>query len=208
MATTRSGKERASWLELLNVRPSSMYVVRSVLAIILGVCPLAIGAWLAENSGHWELFERSGSITTAIGLVLASRRYVRHDVFELITLDTNNEQKYKFGEILEDAITAKLGLALSAFGTLIWGWGRYLGWWSFSYLVVWAIFDFRRARRDFVRIRNNEVDPIIVAEATSAAPTVAQPRSAPAGGVRRCPGLKMPSSEGPKRLDRGSCEKP
>ena len=175
MATTKSDKECAGWLELLSVPPSSMYVVGSVLALILGVCPPTICAWLAENSGRWELFERSGSITTANGLVLASRRYIRHDVFELITLDESNKQEYNFGEILKDAITAKLGLALSAFGTLIWGWGRYLGWWSFSYLVVWAIVDLRRARRDFVRIRNSEVGLVVVAEAASTAPTVAPP---------------------------------
>ena len=173
MATAQCGKERASWRELLSVRASSKYLVRSILAIISGVCPPMICAWIGENSGRRELFERSGSITTAIGLLLASRRYIKHDVFELITLDANNKEEYDFGELLGDAITAKLGLALSAFGTLIWGWGRYLGWWSFSYLVLWAMFDFRRARRDFIRIRNSEVG---LAEATSAAPTVAPPR--------------------------------
>jgi len=40
-----------------------------------------------------------------------------------------------------------LGLALSAFETIIWGWGKYLGWWSFAYLLVWALF----AARDFSR---------------------------------------------------------
>ncbi|MGC2460810.1 MAG: hypothetical protein WA446_07555 [Steroidobacteraceae bacterium] len=35
-------------------------------------------------------------------------------------------------ELLGDAYTAKLGLALSAFGTIICGWGEYLGWWSFA----------------------------------------------------------------------------
>jgi hypothetical protein len=175
MFTAQSGKERVSWLELLS-RPSSTYVVRSILAIILAVCPPIICAWIAENSGRGELFERSGSITTAIGLLLASRRYIRYDVVELMTLHTDSEQAYNVGEILEDIITAKVGLALSAFGTLIWGWGRYLGWWSFSYLVVWAIFDFPRARRDFIRIRNSESGLAMVDDVSSATPTVAPPR--------------------------------
>ena len=52
-------------------------------------------------------------------------------------------------ELLEDIYTAKLGLAVSAFGTIIWGWGKYLGWWSFSYLVVWAVIAARDASARF-----------------------------------------------------------
>ena len=57
-------------------------------------------------------------------------------------------------ELLDDIYTAKLGLALSAFGTIIWGWGQYLGWWSFSYLVVWAVIAARDAWRDVDRLRD------------------------------------------------------
>ena len=57
-------------------------------------------------------------------------------------------------ELVEDIHTAKLGLALSAFGTIIWGWGKYLGWWGFSYLVVWAVIAALDAWRDFVRLRD------------------------------------------------------
>jgi hypothetical protein len=32
--------------------------------------------------------------------------------------------------VLEDVVTGKLGLALSAVGSIIWGWGTYLGWLS------------------------------------------------------------------------------
>ena len=53
---------------------------------------------------------------------------------------------------MDAILTAKLGLALSAFGTVIWGWGRYLGWWSFGYLVIWASFAVRDARRDKARL--------------------------------------------------------
>ena len=56
-------------------------------------------------------------------------------------------------ELLEDVYTAKLGLGLSAFGMVIWGWGKYLGWWSFIYLIVWGVIEARNAWRDFVRLR-------------------------------------------------------
>jgi hypothetical protein len=29
------------------------------------------------------------------------------------------------------------------------GWGQFLGWWSFGYLAVWAIFALRNAGRDW-----------------------------------------------------------
>jgi hypothetical protein len=40
---------------------------------------------------------------------------------------------------------------VAAFGTVIWGWGKYIGWWSFSCLLVWALFAARDARRDSSR---------------------------------------------------------
>jgi hypothetical protein len=63
-------------------------------------------------------------------------------------LRAHDELKSDTGELLEDVLTAKMGLALSAFGTIVWGWGEYLGWWSFSYLLVWAWFAFRDIYRD------------------------------------------------------------
>ena len=57
-------------------------------------------------------------------------------------------------ELLENIITSKMGLAISAFGMIVSGWGKYLGWWSFSYLVVWAVIAARDAWRDFDRLRN------------------------------------------------------
>jgi hypothetical protein len=129
--------------------------VRRVVALILAIGAPIVCAWLAENTGRWEIFERSGSITTAIGLVLASRRYIEHGVLELAMLQANDELRSDFVEVLEDVFTAKLGLGLSAFGTVIWGWGKYLGWWSFTYLVVWALFVFRDAHRDFIRVHNS-----------------------------------------------------
>ena len=60
-------------------------------------------------------------------------------------------------ELLEDIHTQKLGLALSAFGVFIWGWGKYLEWWSFGYLVVWAVIAACDAWRDFVRLRDTPI---------------------------------------------------
>lgn len=164
--TNQSSKDRASYLELAGLRAPSVYIVRSAVAIVLAVCPSLVCASLAENSGRWELFERSGSIITAIGLMLASRRYIRYGVLELTTLRANNGPEPNVGEILEDILTAKLGLALSALGTVIWGWGEYLGWWSFSYLVVWTVFAVRSARRDFVRMRNSQAGAGVAGEAS------------------------------------------
>ena len=122
------------------------YPVRRVLATTVAMSPPVICACLASISGNWDFFERSGSITTAIGLLVASRRYVEHGVLELTLQD--HRMASDSSETFEDVVTAKLGLALSAFGTLVWGWGMYLGWWSFSCLLVWAFFAVRDARRD------------------------------------------------------------
>src|SRR5208337_3870688 len=143
--TTESGK--AGYLELSGVWPLRAYRVRRVAAVILALAPPIICAFLARESGRWDLFERSGSITTAIGLVLASRRYIRYGVLELAVLRA--QPKPDMVEMLEDIFTAKLGLALSAFGTIIWGWGKYLGWWSFTYLLLWALFAARDFHRDW-----------------------------------------------------------
>lgn len=142
--TTESGKSR--YLELAGVWPPKRYRMRRVAAIVLAISPPIACAFLARETGRWDLFERSGSITIAIGLLLASRRYIRYSVLELAVL--NAQPKANIAEILEDIFTAKLGLALSAFGTIIWGWGKYLGWASFTYLLVWALFAARDFRRD------------------------------------------------------------
>ena len=103
--TTESGKP--GYLELAGVWPLRAYRVRRVAAIILAVAPPIACAFLARESGRWDLFERSGSITTAIGLVLASRRYIRYGVLELAVLHA--QPKPNIAEILEDIFTAKLG---------------------------------------------------------------------------------------------------
>jgi len=119
-----------------------------VVVIVLGLCPPLLGGWFAQSSGNWDLFERSGSITTAIGLVVASRRYFQYGVHELAKLRADDEPESEMTGLLEDVLTAKQGFALSAFGTFVSGWGKYLGWWCFSYLLVWAWFAFRDIYRD------------------------------------------------------------
>ena len=128
---------------------------RLVVVVVLGLCPPLLGGWFAQSSGNWDLFERSGSITAAIGLVVASRRYFQYGVHELAMLRADDELKSEMAELLEDVLTAKMGLALSAFGTIVWGWGEYLGWWSFSYLLVWAWFAFRDIYRDSIRLKKS-----------------------------------------------------
>jgi hypothetical protein len=143
--TIQSGN--ADYPQVADVRHLRRYHVRRVAATIMAISPPIFCACLAGNSGNWDLFERSGSITTAIGLLVASRRYVQYGVLELAMLQARGPAP-DAREMLEDILTAKIGLALSAFGTVIWGWGKYIGWWSFSCVLVWALFAARDVRRD------------------------------------------------------------
>jgi hypothetical protein len=143
--TTQPGNEYSP--QLAGLWHLRKYRVRRLAATLVALSPPIVCACLASNSGNWDFFERSGSITTAIGLLVASRRYIQYGVLELALLQ---ERRPTAGsvEISEDVVTAKLGLALSAFGTVIWGWGKYVGWWSFSCLAIWALFAARDACRD------------------------------------------------------------
>ncbi len=152
--TPQSRNAIALYLMLAGVRPLSAHRVRGTLVVVLAVCPSIVCAWLAEISGGWDLFERSGSIIAAVGLLVASRRYIGHGVLELAAWHASDKPGSDLADVLEDILTAKLGLALSAFGTIIWGWGKYLGWWSFAYLLMWALFAMRDARHDFARVRS------------------------------------------------------
>ncbi|GGF12671.1 hypothetical protein GCM10011611_17890 [Aliidongia dinghuensis] len=151
--TTRPSRTAGLPLQA-GLRTQRERTVQSILAVVLGICPPVVCAWIAQNSANWDLFERSGSITATIGLVAASRRYMQHSILELAALHESGDLKSDLAEVLEDIFTGKLGLALSGFGMIIWGWGKYLGWWSFSYLVVWGFFILRDARRDFIRLQN------------------------------------------------------
>lgn len=91
-----------------------------------------------------------------IGLLLASRPYFEHTVTDLVIAHADEDAVFKPGEVLSDILAAKRGLTLSAFGSLIWGWGSYLRWWSFSLLAIWMVFVVYRACRDPLLLRRRE----------------------------------------------------
>ena len=72
-------------------------------------------------------------------------------------------------EFVEDIHATKLGLAVSAFGMMIWGVGKYLQWWTFTYLIVWAAIVVFDAWRDFVRLRDTPIAVPSAEENTNAA---------------------------------------
>lgn len=152
MRTIQSGN--ADFPPVADVRHFRRYRVRGVAQAIMAISPPILCACLGSHSGNWDLFERSGSITTAIGLLMASRRYLQYGVLELAMLQTRGPTP-EAREMLEEIHTAKLGLALSGFGTVIWGWGKYIGWWSFICLLVWALLAARNARRDSRKALNH-----------------------------------------------------
>ena len=154
--TTASSDSTAAMLT--DAWPAARHRLRSIAAVGLAISPPFLCALLAQHSGRWDWFERSGSITTAIGLLVASRRYIEHSSLEIATRH-HHVREHHLGEELEYAVTAKLGLALSAFGTLIWGLGSYLCWWSFSCLAIWGLLALRDVRRDFKKFRNDTTAP-------------------------------------------------
>jgi hypothetical protein len=135
-------------LKAEGVLPLNHNGVPRLAAAALAISPPLVCALLAEATGRWDLFERSGSITAAVGLLLASRRYLSHGVLELTILQVNHALESDRAEVLEDVVTGKLGWALSAVGSIIWGWGTYLGWWCFAFTAIWVIEALRDARRD------------------------------------------------------------
>jgi len=114
-------------------------------AALAALSPPVGSACYAQEMGRWDLFERAGSITVAIGLLLASRRYLQHGIAELASLHADQARSL---DAEEDIHSTKLGLALSAFGTFVWGWGSIAGWWSFSLILPWMLIALRDARRD------------------------------------------------------------
>jgi hypothetical protein len=130
-------------------------------AILLAVSPPLIAAVLVTGSGRWDLFERSGALTSMIGLLLASRRYLRRGIVEIAMMDRSDGSNSNIMELLEDIHATKLGLAISAFGTVIWGGGQYLQWWTFGYLVIWAAVAAFDAWRDFVRLKDMPISESI-----------------------------------------------
>jgi hypothetical protein len=147
---TKSSDETAADQRTKNgpLPPRAPHLHRVAAVIALAICAEIVGAFIATKTGRWDLFERSGSIVTAVGLLVASRRYVRFSPRELALLHAENLEKLNSPEGPDDILIFKRGLALSAFGTVIWGWGQYLGWWSFGFLAIWALFAIRDALRD------------------------------------------------------------
>jgi len=134
------------------------YIFRSIAMIALAVSPAILCAHLAQASARWDLFERSGSVITITGLLLASRRYLEHTVTDLVVAHTNADSGFKPHHALTEVLAARRGLTLSAFGTLIWGWGIFLRWWSFGVLALWMAFVVYRAFRDPVLQRSADDD--------------------------------------------------
>lgn len=122
------------------------------LAALLALSPPVGSAWYADMFDRWDLFERTGSITAAVGLGLASRRYLQHGIAELASLHAAPKPAL---DAAEEIHSNKLGLALSALGMVISGWGRYLGWWCFAFIALWAAMALRDLRRDLRHRRNS-----------------------------------------------------
>ncbi|MCP3715869.1 hypothetical protein [Paraburkholderia sp. CNPSo 3281] len=134
------------------------YIFRGIAMIALAVSPAIICAYLAQASTRWDLFERSGSVITITGLLLASRRYLEHTVTDLVVAHANQAAGFKPHHALSEVLAARRGLTLSAFGTLIWGWGIFLRWWSFGVLALWMAFVVYRAFHDPVLQRSGDDD--------------------------------------------------
>ena len=142
------GNLLARRMNAMGLRPFNRHSLRHLAVVTLAISPPFLCALIAERTGRWDLFERSGSITAAVGLLIASRRYIGHSVLELTMLHLNDPLKSDVAELQDDIITSKFGLALSACGTVIWGWGAYLGWWGFGCLAIWVLFAIHDVRRD------------------------------------------------------------
>lgn len=137
------------------------YIACSLALIVLAVSPAILCAYLAQTSANWHLFERSGSIVTITGLLLASRRYFEHTVTDLVVACSKEEAGFKSDKVLGDILATRRGLTLSAFGTLIWGYGIFLQWWSFGVLALWMAFVIYRAFHDPVlQRRRGDVLPL------------------------------------------------
>ena len=134
--------------------PSVAHRARRAAAIVMAVSPPLLSACFFKGPHRWELFERSGSLTTVVGFLLATRRYLQPGIRELAARQRSDPSRSEMVELVEEVRTAKLGLAISAFGTVVWGWGAYLGWWTFSYLGAWAVIALLDVRRDLIRQRN------------------------------------------------------
>ena len=97
---TPSDESPIDLLKAAGVWPLSAYHVHGLMMALLALCPVIVCAIFAEHSGRWDLFQRSGSITSAIGLFIASRRYIQFSLLEL--LQANDHLKTNKAELLYD----------------------------------------------------------------------------------------------------------
>lgn len=97
---------------------------------------LILSAWvvfsiyLSFSNNDWEWFQRSGSIITLFGAIIASRKLIRLNIKKSIELhnapDTWKPSKEKLeeqGYIEEDIKVETTGFILILVGTVIWGYG-------------------------------------------------------------------------------------
>lgn len=155
--TNQRSKTAASYWDLLRLMLRGGHRASRTAAILVAVSAPVLCALFVRGPERWDLFERSGAITTTIGLLLASRRYLRRGIIEIAMVDQNHGSKASMLELVEDIHATKLGMAVSAFGTLIWGAGKYLQWWTFGYLIIWVAIAALDAWRDFVRLRDTSI---------------------------------------------------
>lgn len=148
-----------------HVHPSAAYTERlrlshaylrtaTATAMVVAVVPSLVCACIAQGSGNWNLFERSGYIVTAFGLWVASKHCIQPGSIQLAAMRARNRQAVRFAEVWDEIVTARLCLALSAFGMVVSGWGSYLGWWSFCFVLLWLLVAMAAPRRDAIEIRN------------------------------------------------------
>lgn len=124
-------------------------------SVLIGLVVAAVGAIISYNLGDWGIFERFGSLITVVGILFfgfgfrheleaAAERYQTNKLKRLVSeavAPGSTEEMRKWINISEtiydDAHEAVREAVMAAvkrreifvlvFGTLIWGWGSYLG---------------------------------------------------------------------------------
>ena len=154
-------KTPAGYLDVLRLVLGTGHSIPRTIAVCLAVSPPVLCALLVRGPERWSLFERSGALTSAIGLLAAARRYIHRGVIEIATMDRDGDSQSNRLELVENVHATKMGFVISAFGMVIGATGKYLHWWTFSFLVAWAAMIAFDAWRDFVRLRDTDVaDPL------------------------------------------------
>ncbi len=108
------------------------------LFVLATVVTMAAAIALSIGTADWTWFARSGAISTALGLVLASRKVLiaRADLLALLadmeradgTERTARLASFKrLQRDLDRQVMEKAGFALLILGTLVWGFGDLIG---------------------------------------------------------------------------------